>query len=96
MVPVTVHHITICRPNETTVGIAGNRADRLSRVQGIHNPLHHCLQDFLNVLILLDIPTDVDQALMVLHQICILSLLTTARPPRGQRRMGHLRLLLGG
>lgn len=96
MVPAMVHPIIIC-PNETMAGTAGNMADHLSRVQVIlHSSLHSYLLDFLNVLISLVILTDVDQVLTVPRWPCILSRLTMARPPRGQRRMDHLRLLLEG
>ena len=96
MVPVMVHPIIICRPNGTRAGIAGNRADRLSRVQVIHSRLPNYLLDYLNAPILLDTPMDVDQAHTALHPQCILNPLTTAHPQRGRRRVDHLRMLPEG
>ena len=94
MGPVMVHPIIICRPKETKAGTAGNRVDRLSRAQVIHNRLPYLL-DCLNVPILLDTPTDVDQVRTVLHLPCTLNPLRMVNPQRGRRRVGHLRLLLG-
>ena len=95
MVPAMVRPIIICRPNETRAGIAGNRVDRLSKVQVIHNRLRSYLLDCLNVPILLDTPMDVDQVLMDLHSLLILRL-TMAHPQRGWRRVDHLRMLPEG
>lgn len=96
MGPVMVHPIIIiiiC-PKETRAGTAGNRVDHLSRAQVIHNRLLYLL-DCLNVPILLDTPTDVDQVRTVLHLLCTLNPLPMVNPQRGRRRVGHLRLLLG-
>lgn len=95
MAPAMVHPIIICRPSGTRAGIAGNRVDRLSRVQVIPNPPCSYLLDCLNAPILLDTPTDVDQVLMVLHSLLRL-MLTTAHPQRGRRRVDHLRMFLEG
>ena len=96
MVPVTVRPIIIWRPNGIRAGIAGNRVDRLSRVQVIHSRLPNYLLDYLNAPILLGTPTDVDQAHTALHPLCILSPLTTVHPQRGRRRVDRLRMLLEG